>query len=160
MDTILCINAKTTLEEAWVYTQNDPEIQQEYYGQAAQYNWPALTRSPFWAYWFARNVIMDYWPLAEEYISGDPEILKHYKTYVRQLEVFLLKGDSLGESEHERLTKLASEARKDMRKPKKKGLPYTLKELEAMADAIAIRTKVLPSQYIDADDDRVEDFED
>jgi hypothetical protein len=64
-------DANIPIDEAWKLCQQTPAIREDYDGQADLYQWPEPYRQfaigPHWAYWFARHVICDHWPGAEDF---------------------------------------------------------------------------------------------
>jgi len=72
----------TSFDDAWQQTIASEEALAAYQTQAAAFGWPPFERSPFIAYWMARNVVGGKWAAAEPYIKLDPAAWIHYTTFV------------------------------------------------------------------------------
>lgn len=86
----MTINADILLNEGWAVCQA-PEYRSRFEQYVRQYNLPyTWDQTPFWAYWFSRQIIGDYWPPGEPLIGSDPATLRAYRSYVgvlRQLQI-------------------------------------------------------------------------
>lgn len=79
-----------TIDDAWTVSQ---EHRAEFDKHIALYKIDAEWRvSPFWAYWFARFVIMDQWPIAESLIESDEQVKDSYRRYIAVLRSIRILG--------------------------------------------------------------------
>lgn len=93
-------DGKTSVEVAWELCQKHPEIREDFDGQAKTYKWEGVQfapDSPFWAYWFARNVIKDEWLPGEDVILKDQGVWKTYVQYTLGLKDCGILGHTLRE---------------------------------------------------------------
>lgn len=89
-------NSRTPIDVAWQICLDHPEIREDFRGQAKIYGWDhKFQQSPFWAYWFARNVVTDEWIPGEDLILQDDDIWKTYVTYTESLKVCDILGWTL-----------------------------------------------------------------
>jgi hypothetical protein len=91
-------NANTSIAEAWEISNSGP-IREDYEWQAKFFNWQdkILQQGPHWAYWFARHVICDHWPVAEQLIKQDAYTLQLYNNYVGCCRLLRILGKSVGD---------------------------------------------------------------
>ncbi len=95
-------DSNTTVEAAWQLCLKHPEIRKDFEGQAKTYGWDVAFGPdvPFWAYWFARNVIKDEWLPGEDIIIVDKKVWKTYCQYTENLREFDCLGCSLRDDPH------------------------------------------------------------
>src|SRR5262245_34756991 len=76
--------AETTIDVAWQLCEERPELSESFRECAARGDWPnkEFEPQPFWAYWFARQIICDHWPLAESLIYEDDVAASYYNDIV------------------------------------------------------------------------------
>jgi hypothetical protein len=93
-------NGKTTVEAAWQLCLTRPEIREDFDGQTKIYGWGDVKfdhYSPFWAYWFARNVVTDEWLPGEDVILKDEKVWKTYCQYIESMRACGCVGHTLRE---------------------------------------------------------------
>lgn len=118
------INSNTSIDEAWAIAQShkdafDAHI--KYYAIDAE--WAV---SPYWAYWFARHVIMDHWPVAESLIATDEYVQSAYRGYVSVLKNIRIIGYSIAEK-----------VKVDYGVLNQRQIPLKIEDIEEHADRIA-----------------------
>ncbi len=94
------VDGKITIEAAWQLCLTRPEIRDSIEEQAKIYGWNVLfdANSPFWAYWFARNIIMDEWLPGEDVILKDEKVWKIYCQYIENMRLCGCIGHTLREN--------------------------------------------------------------
>jgi hypothetical protein len=94
-------DANTSIEAAWALANATPILREDFQAQAVVYGWiepyNRFEVSPHWAYWFARQVIMDHWPPAEDLIRQDQGVWHNYQRYVGALKACGIVGCSTRE---------------------------------------------------------------
>lgn len=93
-------DGKTPIDVAWSLCEKHPEIREDFEGQAKTYKWENVRfapDSPFWAYWFARNVVKDEWLPGEDLILLDQSVWKTYVQYTENLKACECLGHTLRE---------------------------------------------------------------
>lgn len=74
------------IADAWRNCEQTPTLATKFATQATIFHWSyRFEISPFWAYWFARQVLMDSWPAGEELINQDLRVKRLYRDYTTQL---------------------------------------------------------------------------
>lgn len=89
MDKIDCYITIRSAEEIFNLSQS---LRQMYDNYLVEYN--RNNSKALWLYWFARNVIHDHWPDAEDIISSDLIIGSDYQSYLNVLKQFSILGKS------------------------------------------------------------------
>lgn len=102
------IDSCLSIEQAWDVSQESREAFDEHvaYYEIDYAQWSP--DSPFWAYWVARFVIMDHWPIGEELIASDARVQDSYKRYIAVLKNVRILGHTTGQ-EPVRKTKQAAQ---------------------------------------------------
>lgn len=101
-----------------------------------------LSKSPFWGYWFARHVIGDHWPAAEDFIRSDKQVGEWYNHYTFLLRSSFILGHSTGEDIHSR--RLAEDRKRIKEKAllKQKRATQSKLDVEELADRLADEVSV------------------
>ncbi len=93
-------DGKTPIDVAWTLCEKHPEIREDFEGQVKTYKWENARfepDNPFWAYWFARNVVKDEWLPGEDLILTDNAIWKTYVQYTENMRACGCLGHTLRE---------------------------------------------------------------
>ncbi len=156
-------DSNMSIDDAWAMAQADPSIGDEYERQAAMYKWSAkFELSPHWAYWFARNVIEDHWPVAESFIQQDNKAWEAYSAYKNTCTQCGILNHSVNGNDDFHVTESGQiTGWKEGKKPvKEEKQMMKEKELDDIADRIAEqvavfkkRKKVAPTIDLSEDDD-------
>ncbi len=89
-------NANISVEEAWRLSTSLPEIRQNFEHQSKLFNWAEpFQMGPFWAYWFARHVICDFWIAGESLIKEDVRAWGWYQGYIEACKNLRIFGYSI-----------------------------------------------------------------
>lgn len=91
-------NGKISVADAWELYSKHQEICKDFERRTKCDGTQYSPDHPFWAYWFAKNVIQDEWLPGEDVIIKDANVWKKYVQYTENLKALDMLGWTLQEN--------------------------------------------------------------